>query len=218
VRLPAPPNPWRKPALKKQQLAKAQGDQQQAMAQQQDEEEGAKVKSEPGDQEQGDQQGQEGGATAAASGTKPPAQQQPQQQPTDAQQPQQQQQQQQGGFQQLTAKQRRQLKRRQELAARAAERDSLSIARAACLSLVEKKLSLQDKPLDFDATMEQVSRSFLRSSSSWLHVGTFAQHTRGRERCFRSLSSCFRLLSRAKGTCALCAACDVRQQGWVGGC
>jgi len=60
------------------------------------------------------------------------------------------------GGRQLTAKQRRQLKRRQELAARALERDSWAAARAACLMLVEKKLLLQQKPLAFDAALEQV--------------------------------------------------------------
>lgn len=60
----------------------------------------------------------------------------------------------------LTAKQRRQLKRRQELTARALERDAYHIARRACLHLVDKKLTVHGKPLAFDAAMEQVGVGF----------------------------------------------------------
>lgn len=152
VRLPTPPNPWRKPAPKKQQQGQQQQQDQQQQKQeppkqegqdqqqQQEQQEGAgqqdKVKSEAAEQQ---------GAPAAA-GAKAPT--------TAAQR-----QQQQGlpaGYQQMTAKQRRQLKRRQDLAARAAERDSWSIARAACLCLVEQKLNLHGRPLAFDAAMGQV--------------------------------------------------------------
>lgn len=142
VRLPAPPDFWRKPAAKKQQ----QGQQQQA-----GQEAAPAAGAKDGQQQQAGQQ--DGDSDAAAAADAKPEQQQ-QQPKADQQQQGQQQQQQQGQF--LTSKQRRQLKRRQELAARAAERDSWAVARQACLWLVEKKLSLQGKTLAYDAAMEQV--------------------------------------------------------------
>lgn len=142
VRLPAPPEFWRQPKKQQQQgqaaPVKQEGDQEVNQP---------VVKQEPAD-------GAAAPAAAADADSKPEQQQPPK---PDSQQQQQQpggQQQQQQGF--MTSKQRRQLKRRQELAARAAERDSWAVARAACLYLVDKKLSLQGKPLAFDAAMEQV--------------------------------------------------------------
>jgi hypothetical protein len=139
MRLPTPPNPWRQAAAK------------QAQQEQPDK-----------DQDKQQQEQQEGDSTPVSQDTRQPAQQQ-QGKDTQKQQGQEQAMLSASG-QQLTSKQRRQLKRRQELAARAAERDSLVIARAACAALIDKKLSLQQKPLTFDPTMEQVSD---RSRRGW---------------------------------------------------
>jgi hypothetical protein len=145
VRLPTPPNPWRQIAAREHELQQAR-----------------QLHQEQLDKDQEKQQ-QEGDSTPASSDTK----QQPgqQQQGKGAQKQQGQEQAMLSGTgQQLTSKQRRQLKRRQELAARAAERDSLVIARAACTALAEKKLSLQEKVLTFDPTMEQVCDRAVRGS------------------------------------------------------
>jgi hypothetical protein len=150
VRLPTPPNPWHKPAPKKQQQQKQQQPIKQEGQEQQEQQEGNGGQQEPGQQQQ-EQPGASSAPAAAGAKAQPPAaQRQQQQQQLLLQQdlpP---------GYAQMTAKQRRQVKRRQELAARAAERDSWTIARAACLALVQQNLSLQGSPLAFDAAMGQV--------------------------------------------------------------